>query len=509
MLLYFLIVALCSLACFHVYVRHGKYGRAIGKMRGPPALPIFGNMLSLNCGPVEFWNYLADAIKIYYPCGRIWFFTCAVVITQDPDDLRILLTDKTNITKGFVYEYFHLMAKTGLITSTGEKWQYRRKILTPAFHTHIIKKYMKITFEQGERFVKSIKAQGDETVQSLIPVCSDLTLSIILEAAMGIQFQTIGNKAEEYRKAIEHYFSSIAYRATRPYIKDWMLRYFSEGRRILATVKVLREFTDKIIDERREYHKQTKQESFQKYVDDDMEHECTDGEGRKKRLAMLDLLLMAEKEGLIDEEGIKEEVDTFTAAGYDTTGMEMVYLLMLMAENKDQQELARAEANRILDASGGKISMKEINQMEYIERCVKESLRLFPTAPHIVRAVTEDIQLKNYMVPAGTDIFVPIHILHRDPKYWSDPLKFDPDRFLPGEAEKRYPFTYLPFSHGPRNCIGQKFAIAELKSLLACVLRNFYLEPVSYTKDLQFTLHVVLLPTVRPHIKFISIKKND
>ncbi|NP_001165982.1 cytochrome P450 4AB15 [Nasonia vitripennis] len=502
MLLYLLIAVLCVVG-FHAYVRYGRYGKLINKLPGPTPLPILGNLLLLNKGPVDLWNFLHVKMKEYYPFGKIWFCTSAIILTQDPDDLKILLSDKVNIVKGFMYKPLHLWAETGLITGTGEKWQHRRKIITPAFHANIIKKYIEITSEQGERFVEYLKTKGDETVESLIPICSNLTLSIIIEAAMGTKFNTMGDKAEEYKKAIEDYFHGVAYRATRPYIQNWMLRYFGRGRRILDCIKSLRGFADKIIEERREYHNQTKHQSFQNYVDDVDDTNLLDG-GRKKRLAMLDLLLLAEKEGLIDEQGIKEEVDTFTAAGYDTTGMGMVYMLLLLAENKDVQKLARAESDRILSASGGRITMTEIQQMDYIERCVKESLRLFPTAPNISRTIIKDIQLKNCMVPAGTDVFVPIYDVHRDPKYWPDPLKFDPDRFLPEEVHKRHPFSYLPFSHGPRNCIGQKFAIAEMKALVARIVYNFYLEPVTYTKDLQFTAHIVLLSTVPPCTKFIK-----
>lgn len=94
--------------------------------------------------------------------------------------------------------------------------------------------------------------------------------------------------------------------------------------------------------------------------------------------------------------------------------------------------------------------------MKFMERCIKECLRLYPSVPLIARVAGEDIKTHSgYIIPKGCDINVYIYDLHRSTQYWEDPEKFDPDRFLPENVAARHPFAYLPFSAGSRNCIGQ------------------------------------------------------
>jgi cytochrome P450 family 4 len=223
---------------------------------------------------------------------------------------------------------------------------------------------------------------------------------------------------------------------------------------------------------------------------------------------MLDLLLLAEKKGQIDEEGIKEEIDTFTFEAHDTTGMALAFTLMLLAENKDVQQTARQEVRDLFRAKGGQLNSTDLQDLNYVERCIKESLRLYPSVPTIMRYLKEDLQLRNYTVPAGTSVVCFIKEVHHDPNFWPEPEKFDPDRFLPERSVNRHPYAYLPFSAGPRNCIGQKFAMMELKALVAKILLAFELEPVDRLADVRFKMDMVIRPAHPIHLKFVQINKN-
>lgn len=179
-------------------------------------------------------------------------------------------------------------------------------------------------------------------------------------------------------------------------------------------------------------------------------------EGRviKKRLAMLDLLL-SDKDS-IDDEGIREEVDTFMFEGYDTTSMCLCFTLMLLANHRDVQEKIFQEVLSVFGQANCKPTFQDLQNLRYLELCLKESLRLYPSVPLISRNATIDIDLPSgYVIPKGTTILIHQYDLHRNPDIYPDPDKFDPDRFLPENATARHPFAYLPFSGGPRNCIGK------------------------------------------------------
>ncbi|KAL6420172.1 hypothetical protein ACFW04_012264 [Cataglyphis niger] len=220
---------------------------------------------------------------------------------------------------------------------------------------------------------------------------------------------------------------------------------------------------------------------------------------------MLDLLIAASRDNLLSDLDIREEVDTFMFEGHDTTAMGITFALLLLAEHKDIQERVRIEVENAMQESGGKLTMRSLQNLPYLERCLKEALRLYPSVFFIIRNIKEDIKLHSYVIPAETMLFLNIYGVHRNPNFWSIPEVFDPDRFLPERIQKRHPYSYLPFSAGSRNCIGQRFGLLELKAMIAPLIHNFYLEPIDHLKDIRLTTDMIIRPSHPVHINFIPI----
>lgn len=165
---------------------------------------------------------------------------------------------------------------------------------------------------------------------------------------------------------------------------------------------------------------------------------------------MLDTLLAAEAKGEIDAEGIREEVDTFMFEGHDTTATGLVFIFFVLGQHKDVQQKVYEEIKSVVDGTGGEpLNTADFNSMNYTDRVIKETMRLYPPVPFISRDLTDDIRLSSgHRVPKGTQCNLHIYDLHRDPEQFPNPDVFDPDRFLPEECEKRHPFAYVPFSAG-------------------------------------------------------------
>lgn len=148
----------------------------------------------------------------------------------------------------------------------------------------------------------------------------------------------------------------------------------------------------------------------------------------------------------------------------------------------------------IFQGSDRSSTLKDLNDMKYLERVIKEGLRLYPAVPKVGRLLDEDVQLDEYKIPKGCIIGVHIYYLHRDERFFPDPEKFDPDRFLPENMAGRHPFAYIPFSAGSRNCIGQKFAMYEEKSVLSSIFRNYRLKSVDKREDVKIVSELILRP---------------
>ena len=133
----------------------------------------------------------------------------------------------------------------------------------------------------------------------------------------------------------------------------------------------------------------------------------------------------------------------------------------------------------------------DLAKMPYFTRCIKESLRTHPPAHMFGRTTTTPMEIDGKEVPVGTSIDVNVWNFHHNPEHWEDPFVYNPDRFLPERIQQMDPYTFLPFSAGPRNCIGQAFAMNTIKIVVGQILRRFELE-VDETHDAKPCPHVVL-----------------
>ncbi|KAB7504045.1 Cytochrome P450 4C1 [Armadillidium nasatum] len=175
---------------------------------------------------------------------------------------------------------------------------------------------------------------------------------------------------------------------------------------------------------------------------------------RKPRLAFLDLLLeSAEENEDLSDEDIREEVDTFMFAGHDTVAASLNWTLYLLGCHPSIQNKVYEELEAIFGKSDRAAASSDIREMKYLECCIKESLRLFPSVPIYGRELKENLVVGEYVIPKETNVFVIAYQLHRDPDQFPDPNSFKPERFLSENSVKRNPYAYVPFGAGSRNCI--------------------------------------------------------
>ncbi|KYN45211.1 Cytochrome P450 4C1, partial [Trachymyrmex septentrionalis] len=403
-----------------------------------------------------------------------------------------ILTNPKHIKKSYIYDIFKPWLGTSLLISEelylivfipilisnryftivhsvvhvlGAKWHSQRKILTPTFHFNILQRFVEILEKESKNMIKSLKNAESTVVKDLsfiivkdLSFISEYTLNAICESAMGTSLKELGEFQQQYRKAIHRMSELIVYRTARQWLHfDWIFSLTPKGREQAKILKILHGFTEQIIAERKLYHERTNGQ-YLKNFDNDTSVEGDDAKligTRRKGLAMLDLLIAASREGLMTDLEIRQEVDTVMFGGHDTTASSLSFILALLAEHKDIQDRVRTEVDIAMQENKNQLTMKFLHELTYLERCIKEALRLHSVIFFISRVCGEDVKLQSYVIPANTVLNIDINGVHTDPNYWPNPEVFDPDRFLPERTQNRHPYSYIPFSAGPRNCIGR------------------------------------------------------
>lgn len=257
---------------------------------------------------------------------------------------------------------------------------------------------------------------------------------------------------------------------------DFIFYLTSDGRQFKSDLKVINDFSDHIIKMRKI------DVGFEEFGG--QRSSRSEGQVSRKKMAFLDLLLdiHSKDPGKMTYEEIEWEVNTFIAAGHDSIATTLSFAMHSLGLYSDIQEKAFREVMDVTD--GTRIVPENLPGLKYLEMIIKETLRLFPILTAIGRKIGKGgLRVGKYFLPQGTETFIWIHGAHRDPKLFPDPEKFIPERFE--DPSHLPPHAYIPFSGGPRNCIGQKLAMMQLKTALARILQKYRITSLDSTDRLN------------------------
>ncbi|XP_047102529.1 cytochrome P450 4c3-like [Schistocerca piceifrons] len=469
----------------------------IDKIPGPKGIPILGNALQFNVPTEEFIPVLKKIYDDYYPIYKIWFLGVAIVFIGDPDGVEKILSSQQHITKSDDYLILEPWLCKGLLTSTGTKWHERRKLLTPAFHFKILEDYVHVFNKNSRILVNKLSENTPGSTVNIFKYMTTCTLDIICETAMGTSVDAQNGGEAEYVAAVKRMSELFLYRQLRFWVHMpltfRLCPVYHEQNHVL---NILHGFTERIIKERKEEFR-SRNANERKNL-------------KSKRISLLDLLVeVAEQTGELTDLDIREEVDTFMFEGHDTTAASLTWTIFLIGLHPHVQEKIEEELEEIFGESDREVKMEDLNAMKYLEQVIKESLRLYPSVPQFGRKLDVDHEIHGYKLPAGTHCVVMPLFMHLNPELYPEPYKFDPDRFTPDKIQGRHPFAYLPFSAGPRNCIGQKFAIMEEKIVLSTLLRSFRIESLEKPEDIKLTGELILRPKDGIRVKLTRKQRNS
>lgn len=412
-------------------------------------------------------GFLAETPRLYGPVARYRLGPLQSYLVTHPDGVKRVLQDHVaNYTKDHVsYGMVRWIAGNGLVTSQGDFWLRQRRLAQPAFHRQRIGAMAGLmtqaTNELLERWA-DVAAQGKPL--HVGPEMMGLTLRIVGDALFGANMaQTtavVGQAFDVLSVQVVDRFRT--FNILPPILPTRADRAFR------ASIKTLRGVVQGLITERRK-----------------------SGEDRGDLLSMFMLARDEETGAQMDDTQLVDEAVTMLVAGHETTATTLSWVWALLHQHPEVEAKVHAEVDHVL--AGRTPDLEDLPRLPYVRMVVDEALRLYPPIYILSRKVREDDELCGFRIRRGASVDISPYATHRLPEFWEEPEQFRPERFAPEQAASRPRFAYFPFLGGPRQCIGNAFALMEAQLIIACVSQRFRLRMVP-----GYTLAPEPLVTLRP-----------
>ena len=376
---------------------------------------------------------------------------------------RILVDDRDRFRKASLSrdDLGDLLGQ-GLVLSEGELWERQRERIQPAF-------YMDQIADYADTMTAEVRAAADDwagtPTVNVEREMKALTLRILVKAMFGSEIDYEGAAVPDTVRKLQEPGKPAKQPIARM-VPKWipipMWRRYKEG------IREMEALIEDFVDRRR-------------------------AEGPDRRDDLLSMLLTATDEAgeTMSERLLRDELMTFLFAGHETTATALTFTWLLLAQHPDVERRLADELEAVLDGDGA--TFADVPELEYTEAVLREAMRLYPPVPSIPRETTEALTLGGYALPEGATVAPMQWTIHRDDRFWDDPLTFSPDRFTGDGEDDRPAFAYFPFGGGPRRCIGQQFALVEGTLILATLARRYHPVLVS-DPDVDLSVSITTSP---------------
>ncbi|XP_063913529.1 cytochrome P450 4d2-like [Zophobas morio] len=478
-------LAIVVVPVYIYYAKHHRQLKFLQQFPSPPVIPLIGSARDFKT-PSEFLKKLHEYARKYGSLIHLQIGLRHTLVSTDYKFIEFLLSHNSLLKKTTNFKFLKPWVGEGLITADGgPNWKIHRKLITPAFHFKILEQFVDVFEADGDILVEKLSKESGKKSVDIYPYITRCAFDAICETAMGTKVNVQTNEISSYFESVRQMCRLFVTRSTSVLGRyDLFFRFTKDHKIQKESLKILHGYTKEVI--------QNKKKELTNKQKENNAMNNTDELGRKRKKAFLDLILEAkiDNQSLTDEE-IREEVDTFMFAGHDTTATSSTFILYCIANNKEVQEKILEEQREIFgDEKNPKVTYANLQEMKYLENVVKEGLRLYSPVPFIGRVIDKDVEYNGQIMPKGLNVAIFLHGMHMNPEYYPNPEKFDPSRFE--VIGNKLPFAFVPFSAGPRNCIGQKYAMIEIKSIVSKVVRHYELSAAFPRHDLDLTPETVL-----------------
>nr|UZE89828.1 cytochrome P450 CYP4415A1 [Chrysoperla zastrowi sillemi] len=461
-------------------------------------VPFLGNSyMFFNCNTADIYNVFVKLINKYgrKSAFKFWVGNKVFIILTKPEDLRILYNSQYAMEKEHtLYQMFsEWLGNDSLLIAPVEKWKAHRRILAMTFSQRVLDNFVQIFSKNSVNLSNELQSYADnKEIFNVYNVINKYTVKSICGTLMGVEI-----KDEHF---VQKYLTAVQKEAEIIYLK--MCKFWLHFNIIYKFSKMYEDETKylKIL------HSFSKMVFMKKNISYSNENSFSSSSKKfginPKRKPFLELLLDLKRNCIhYDQNQILDDMNIFLAAGTETTSITSSFVLLMLGIHQNIQDKVYEELNRILNDDKNEheknknrmITPDDIRQMFYLEMVIKETLRLYPIVPIVARTITKDLMLPTSgTIPSGCCCIAAPIAVHYDPEIWTQPLLFNPDRFLSEEKIKRHIYSFIPFSGGLRNCIGKKFAFMSLKVLIASIIRDYQILTPLKMEDIQLKVEVTL-----------------
>jgi cytochrome P450 len=402
----------------------------------------------------DYFARFGDVYRVFAPARGVYNY-----VINHPDDVkRVMLTNHRNYTKGEGIDRVKILLGNGIMTSEGGFWRRQRRMMQPSFHRRVIDQFSQLIHEVNQKYEArwaAAAARGEPV--NVSEDTSELTLEIVLRSIFGTDL----DKLE--RQMGQNPFEVVAKQSNRDL--KFAFQFRSLAKLVLELIK-------------------TRHQSDEEHFD---------------FLSMLMLTTDRETGEPMGDRELIDEVLTLIVAGHETTAAALTWTWYLVAQHPEVAAALEAESDK--HAVDGPLGLDAAESLSFTHQVLQESLRMYPPGWLLTRRALEADELGGYPIAPRTDVFLSPYLLHRHPQFWSDPEKFQPERFAGPDAAERHKFAYIPFAVGPRHCIGENIAMFEMLVHMHAMTRRFRLkratnEPIVFEAQINLRPRSNLMMTV-------------
>ena len=501
----FILSFLLWLAYTHYFRPYYIVKRRI-RLHGPPPKVYSGNYSEI--AKLGYLDTKEKWMSRYGPTFITYLGIKPVVVTEDLEIIKSVMVKNFDsfMNRSKLPSLLRKGNVQGLLQIRDEQWRRVRRILTPTFSSKKLRMMSPLIQERCERLRNKMATVSN--TNSSVDVWQwfgMFTMEVILATAFSRDISLESGKENLLIKAAASIFHTVR-RSENGLGLESMMTFLSHFSWSIPLLKFLA---------RRTKHARSwdyLEETALKLVEDRKNTMATIGSTAKD---LLQLMLEAHDEnketqssGHLSNEEIVATVTTIILAGYETTSNALSYTAYLLALNPTIQDKLIKEINDYYEVNPDSSLYDAAENIEYVNMVLCESLRMFPPAPRTTReckhtcAVSDDLIIEKEM-----DVTFPIFLLHRNPEYWPNPDKFDPERFNPNNEQSYPTFAYLPFGEGPRNCIGKRLALLEAKMTLVAILKELHFKRSADT-EVPLDLGVGITMSPRNGIKLCIVSNS-